>query len=250
MYINFVNFQYLKSINDKKNQEITKKTIYLNKNLIKDYSKAICNINLQMPENFSNFNPEKLFKNLNSSKNNNINIKNNLINNNDNNKIYESDADQNNKININEIKIDNNLNNDLNKNKYFKEKSDNLINQLKKPNKTRNKKPELKYQSSDELIKIAINKEKKSNGKINENYYTNTHFRSEIPKFAEHLPKSIYHVYQFNNKNIDKNCIICLENFIIGQEILTLPCFHFFHCNCISKWLLKKKLCPICHSNI
>ena len=105
----------------------------------------------------------------------------------------------------------------------------------------------LNRQSSCELLTKAINIEKKKGPHIAPN---NDKFRSKLPDFAKNLPKSIYHVYQYNNKNMGKECVICLENFVIGKEILTLPCFHFFHVDCISKWMMKKKLCPICLSSI
>ena len=95
-------------------------------------------------------------------------------------------------------------------------------------------------------MKISMKKVKSQQKQI----YTNEHFKSSLPEFAKHLPKSIYHVYQYNNANIPKKCIICLDNFSIGEEILTLPCFHFFHCKCISDWLNKKKICPVCKNNI
>ena len=206
------------------------------------FSKAISNRNV----NISNFNHQNIItNNLNTAKNNNIKIKNiNTIYSKI--KIYNLNEDKNNDISFNDLKTENNSN----EKKNNEDTLDNLINNQNKSNKTRNNKNELKYQSSDELLQIALNKEKKLNRKMKEKYYSNDNFKSEIPKFASHLPKSIYHVYQFNNKNIDQNCSICLEDFIIGQEILTLPCFHFFHCNCISKWLMKKKLCPICHLKI
>ena len=134
----------------------------------------------------------------------------------------------------------------------IKEQNNNNINNSNinnNPYKTeRNKtKKTLNHQSSCELLTKAINLEKKKVPHVTPN---NDNFRSKLPDFAKHLPKSIYHVYQYNNKNMGKQCTICLGNFVIGKEILTLPCFHFFHVDCISKWLMKKKICPICLSSI
>ena len=45
-----------------------------------------------------------------------------------------------------------------------------------------------------------------------------------------------------------KTCNICLE---INNDSLRLPCGHFFHEDCISKWLLEKSnLCPICRKEV
>jgi Ring finger domain len=41
-------------------------------------------------------------------------------------------------------------------------------------------------------------------------------------------------------------CPICLEEFLMGDEVRALPCFHTFHKNCIDQWLLQKGLCPVC----
>ena len=162
-------------------------------------------------------------------KNEYININNNL---NDTNENKEEQKDEN---------RENNLIDDINRMK---------INDKKYKSKTsRNVKSNLEYQSSDELFKKAVNNEKKKlHGNPKDSGYNK--FKSVLPSFAKHLPKSIYHVYQYNNKNMDKECRICLGKFIIGQEILTLPCFHFFHCNCISEWLMNKEECPICKSSI
>ena len=150
-------------------------------------------------------------------------------------------------INNNDIKNNNNNKNTIYNDIKNEIDFNNIIIKKNGPLTSRNKKSKITYQSSDELMKISMKKIKGSSKKQD---FTNEHFKSNLPKFAEHLPKSIYHVYQYNNKNICKKCTICMENFLIGQEILTLPCFHFFHCKCISNWLVKQKLCPICKNHI
>ena len=47
------------------------------------------------------------------------------------------------------------------------------------------------------------------------------------------------------------NCTVCLTEFIIGDEVRTLPCCelysgHNFHKTCIDEWLLRSKNCPLC----
>ena len=190
------------------------------------------------------------------------NIYNEDKNKNNNNIDNEIKKNINEKINIsnNEKDIKNNIDNEINKNNKNNNSKNSIYNDIKNgidlnniiirkngPLTSRNKKSKITYQSSDELMKISM---KKIKGSSKKQVYTNEHFKSNLPKFAEHLPKSIYHVYQYNNKNICKKCTICMENFLIGQEILTLPCFHFFHCKCISNWLVKQKLCPICKNHI
>jgi len=43
------------------------------------------------------------------------------------------------------------------------------------------------------------------------------------------------------------DCRICLCDFEDGEELVTLPCLHFFHKDEIYKWLLEDKpVCPMC----
>lgn len=41
-------------------------------------------------------------------------------------------------------------------------------------------------------------------------------------------------------------CVMCLEEFTQGEEVLRLPCSHLFHEGCLGPWLLKSLQCPIC----
>lgn len=45
-------------------------------------------------------------------------------------------------------------------------------------------------------------------------------------------------------------CAICLQEFVRGLHVTCLPCFHFFHGDCILNWLNKSKVCPLCRSEI
>lgn len=49
-----------------------------------------------------------------------------------------------------------------------------------------------------------------------------------------------------------RNCVICLENFEISDELYIQPCddTHFFHRKCGRGWLTKQPLCPICRANL
>eukprot|EP00928_Gymnodinium_smaydae_P082906 TRINITY_DN66183_c0_g1_i1.p1 TRINITY_DN66183_c0_g1~~TRINITY_DN66183_c0_g1_i1.p1 ORF type:complete len:172 (-),score=20.25 TRINITY_DN66183_c0_g1_i1:379-894(-) len=45
-------------------------------------------------------------------------------------------------------------------------------------------------------------------------------------------------------------CEICLENYADGDELQRLPCMHVFHNKCISQWLDKSRLCPVCDTDV
>jgi Ring finger domain len=47
-----------------------------------------------------------------------------------------------------------------------------------------------------------------------------------------------------------RQCYICLEEFQINEERMTLPCLHGFHDVCASKWLLSNGTCPICKHQV
>ncbi|KAK4041430.1 hypothetical protein C8A01DRAFT_34513 [Parachaetomium inaequale] len=41
-------------------------------------------------------------------------------------------------------------------------------------------------------------------------------------------------------------CVICTEDFVVGDNIRRLPCCHFFHLPCIDPWLLEwSPTCPL-----
>lgn len=42
------------------------------------------------------------------------------------------------------------------------------------------------------------------------------------------------------------SCMICLEEYKAGDIVKTLPCLHYFHSNCIDKWLRRNEKCPEC----
>ena len=46
------------------------------------------------------------------------------------------------------------------------------------------------------------------------------------------------------------SCVICLDNFKVGSEMITLPCLHRFDKSCIKQWLNTANTCPICKHEI
>jgi hypothetical protein len=50
--------------------------------------------------------------------------------------------------------------------------------------------------------------------------------------------------------NEKKQCAICLENYVKGDESIALPCIHIFHAKCIKTWLTSHNNCPSCKNEI
>lgn len=48
----------------------------------------------------------------------------------------------------------------------------------------------------------------------------------------------------------DAACCICLAKYEDNDELRELPCSHFFHTQCVDKWLKINATCPLCKSEI
>ncbi|XP_043724403.1 E3 ubiquitin-protein ligase At1g63170-like [Telopea speciosissima] len=48
----------------------------------------------------------------------------------------------------------------------------------------------------------------------------------------------------------DAVCCICLAKFADNDELRELPCSHFFHMECVDKWLKINALCPLCKCEV
>ena len=55
---------------------------------------------------------------------------------------------------------------------------------------------------------------------------------------------------QILNKSNTKTCVICQQDYNIMEKICYLPCFHFYHSQCIRRWVQTSKICPICKNEI
>jgi hypothetical protein len=105
------------------------------------------------------------------------------------------------------------------------------------------------YEIQDE----EINSNEKDEDKINEDnqdiFIENNENVDDIKDIINQLPvNTLKDVNKLNEEN--KRCVICYENFKNNDNIIYLPCFHFFHQNCIINWIKKKPSCPLCKIKI
>lgn len=45
-------------------------------------------------------------------------------------------------------------------------------------------------------------------------------------------------------------CSICLEDFQNNDKVRRLPCLHFFHEDCVDRWLRSSASCPVCKHSV
>ena len=57
-----------------------------------------------------------------------------------------------------------------------------------------------------------------------------------------------------NKEEVDdgsRKCMVCIMEYDAGDSVRTMPCLHYFHTECIDKWLLQRATtCPICKFDI
>lgn len=68
------------------------------------------------------------------------------------------------------------------------------------------------------------------------------------PRVVERLPTHTLRSLPSNPEAA--RCMICLNDYEIGDLVKTLPCFHMFHPQCINEWLGRSELCPLCKTSV
>ena len=84
--------------------------------------------------------------------------------------------------------------------------------------------------------------------------------RDREPPLPEgQVPANEHHIEQLPTNRISENdtlpehartCGICHQKITTGDLRTTLPCFHFFHTNCCTRWLRIDGSCPLCKERI
>ncbi|XP_012441860.1 E3 ubiquitin-protein ligase RING1-like [Gossypium raimondii] len=62
----------------------------------------------------------------------------------------------------------------------------------------------------------------------------------------DHLPLKKRRRVHEGLSSTNKECAICLDEFLEGGKVASMPCTHVLHDGCIIKWLKTRHLCPLC----
>src|SRR5690606_17728762 len=66
-----------------------------------------------------------------------------------------------------------------------------------------------------------------------------------VPKNSKYLKEHPSFEY------IGKQCDICMDKITnSSRKIISLPCKHFYHSDCIWKWFENHRTCPVCRFEI
>lgn len=66
-------------------------------------------------------------------------------------------------------------------------------------------------------------------------------------EFVENIPTIALSAEQVEDQD---ECVVCAEDFEVGEEVAQMPCQHFFHRACITQWLEKQNNCPVCRREV
>lgn len=47
-----------------------------------------------------------------------------------------------------------------------------------------------------------------------------------------------------------EDCLVCLQDFSADETLRAMPCSHAFHHQCISQWLRRNAICPVCRHHL
>lgn len=53
-----------------------------------------------------------------------------------------------------------------------------------------------------------------------------------------------------NSSLATAECTICISNYVDGESVRRLRCFHMFHTKCVDNWLKDNRLCPVCRTKL
>jgi hypothetical protein len=48
----------------------------------------------------------------------------------------------------------------------------------------------------------------------------------------------------------DNSCAVCMNEFVLDEKLINLPCLHHFHEHCAEGWLRVRANCPVCRESV
>jgi hypothetical protein len=99
------------------------------------------------------------------------------------------------------------------------------------------------------LIKNIIEYEKNDNI-VDESHIDHICMTYMTNKYARKTKINKGHIKIKTINDTEIQCVICLDNFVIGQYKKNLCCGHVFHKKCIDLWLCDNDTCPTCRHDI
>jgi len=117
--------------------------------------------------------------------------------------------------------------------------------------------PIMQYHSPNTEIKMGVDaaewnsnshadQSQRNNGGCKEEAILNDNLNDSSLTAEAHMAPG----YRVASKHPDNLCVMCQYPFEEGDELLTLPCFHAFHSECIEPWLRQSKACPVCKEKV
>lgn len=86
-----------------------------------------------------------------------------------------------------------------------------------------------------------------------------TNLMEANPQSSAAPPASIETISKLPRKNLDEEmlgreikgrCTVCIDDVGVGDEVVVLPCKHWFHDGCVVLWLKEHNTCPICRASV
>ncbi|URE10279.1 RING [Musa troglodytarum] len=71
-----------------------------------------------------------------------------------------------------------------------------------------------------------------------------------VPALSDAVKEVAVMRYERGGDVREESCMICFEEFNVGEEVTRLPCMHAFHGGCLTRWLESSHLCPLCRHAI
>ncbi|XP_047314931.1 E3 ubiquitin-protein ligase RNF38-like [Impatiens glandulifera] len=81
-------------------------------------------------------------------------------------------------------------------------------------------------------------------------YYPKTSVRSLATRLSSFYRKDATSTLEEEEDDGKSSCVVCLEDFKPYENVMTTPCSHMFHEDCILPWMKSNGKCPVCRAVI